>query len=505
MRGQAFFGRRNWDILPPQGDETARTREEDALSVVAVMARDEGGNSAERMTGRRLALGSAVVLLLLAALMTVLLLQGVDRQVKDVTSTYAVRDAARQLASTLSQAEASQRGFLLTSDVRFLGPYEQAVAEIGPKVALLEQMTAGDPGQAARVASITADLAAKQAEMARAVELVAAQREAEAQTLTETGMGARLMADVTATLNAFIAEENQKLELRNRDIDNSRVGFVAALALALSGAGILATTLLTSTQRQVSVLSQRQRGLVTQNEALELEVAERTRAIEDARMRADAERQRVEALLQDANHRIGNSLATVSSLLALQVLRSRSEEVRTALEAARLRVHAIASAHRRLRLGSDLESASADELLKAVLDDIETTQVEKDRIRILGEIAPITMGARDATTMGILVAELVTNALKHAFPDGRPGTIVVRLELGVDGVPMLSVSDDGVGQAEIAETAGSGLGAVIVRQLAGQFGGEPIYKNRPEGGLRVTVAMPLLASGSGDPSASIKE
>ncbi len=58
---------------------------------------------------------------------------------------------------------------------------------------------------------------------------------------------------------------------------------------------------------------------------------------------------------------------------------------------------------------------------------------------------------------------------------------------------------------KFAETAGSGLGAVIVRQLAGQFGGEPIYTNRPEGGLRVTVAMPLLASGSGDPSASIKE
>ncbi len=127
---------------------------------------------------------------------------------------------------------------------------------------------------------------------------------------------------------------------------------------------------------------------MTQNEALELEVAERTRAIEEARARADAERQRVEALLQDANHRIGNSLATVSSLLALQVLRTQSDEVRTALEAARLRVHAIASAHRRLRLGSDFESASADELLRAVLDDIETTQVDRERVTIVGEIAP---------------------------------------------------------------------------------------------------------------------
>ncbi len=222
------------------------------MSVVAVMTRDEQGASAERITGRRLALGSAIGLLLLAALVTVLLLQGIDRQVKDVTSTYAVRDAARQLSSTLSQAEASQRGFLLTRDTRFLGPYEQALGEVGPKVDLLEEMTAGDPDQAARVASITAVLAAKQAEMARAVELMEMEREAEAQTLTETGMGARLMADVTATLNDFIAEENQKLDVRNREIDNSRVGFVAALVLALSGAGILAATLLSSSQRQVS-------------------------------------------------------------------------------------------------------------------------------------------------------------------------------------------------------------------------------------------------------------
>lgn len=467
------------------------------MSVMAALTTDEHGSSAARLTGRRLAMGSAVGLLLLAALVTVLLLQGIDQQVKDVTSTYAVRDAARQLSSTLSQAEASQRGFLLTSDERFLGPYEQAVSEIDAKVDLLQQMTAGDRDQTARVASITADLAGKRAEMARAVELMAAQREAEAQTLTETGMGARLMADVTATLNDFIAEENQKLEARNQAIDNSRVGFVAALALALSGAGILAATLLTSSQRQVSALSRRQLGLLTQNEALELEVAERTRAIEEARMRADAERQRVEALLQDANHRIGNSLATVSSLLALQVLRTQSEEVRTALEAARLRVHAIASAHRRLRLGSDFESASADELLRAVLDDIETTQVEGDRIAVVGEIAPITVGARDATTMGILVAELVTNALKHAFPDGRRGTITVRLAPDPAGVPVLSVTDDGIGQAVAAEGGGTGLGAVIVRQLAGQFGGEPVYENRAEGGLRVTVAMPALASTEG--------
>ncbi len=122
MRGQAFFGRRNWDILPPQGDETARTREEDALSVVAVMARDEGGNSAERMTGRRLALGSAVVLLLLAALMNG---AAAPRRGPAGQGRHLHLCGSRCGAATGQHAQPG-RGqparFLLTSDVRFLGP-----------------------------------------------------------------------------------------------------------------------------------------------------------------------------------------------------------------------------------------------------------------------------------------------------------------------------------------------------------------------------------------------
>ena len=81
---------------------------------------------------------------------------------------------------------------------------------------------------------------------------------------------------------------------------------------------------------------------------------ERTLEAEEARRHAERERERVEALLQDTNHRIGNSLATVSSLLGLQLTRTKSDEVRKALEAAQSRVQAIASGHRRLRLGPDL-------------------------------------------------------------------------------------------------------------------------------------------------------
>jgi two-component sensor histidine kinase/CHASE3 domain sensor protein len=446
-----------------------------------------------RRTTRRVAVWLSLGLVCLAAVAALMLMQGIDRQLSDITKTYAVRNAARELTHALSQAEASQRGYLLTADPQFLSPYREAVSGLDRRVTALLQMTADDPAQSARVTSIIGDVSNKLAEMNRTVELVTTQRSDEAQTLTETGMGARLMAEVSATLEDFIAEEDAKLASRNQAIDQTRTGLVAALIAALAAAAILAYALLTRTQREVRVLAQRHRGLLTQNEALEAEVAERTRDIEEARAHAERERQRVEALLQDTNHRIGNSLATVSSLLALQMMRSKSEPVRSALEAARLRVHAVASAHRRLRLGDDLETASADEFLLAVIEDIADTQVNEERVKIVSDLAPIEVGARDATTLGILVGELVTNALKYAFPEDRGGTITVTLGRDGNGVPVLSVKDDGVGLPSAEDSGEPGLGSVIVRQLSEQFGGVPDYRVPDGGGTEVTIHLQALS------------
>jgi len=156
-----------------------------------------------------------------------------------------------------------------------------------------------------------------------------------------------------------------------------------------------------------------------------------------------------------------------------------------------MRVHAIASAHRRLRLGEDMESASADEFLSAVLEDIAATQADSNRVTIEGRIEPIEVSARDATTLGILVSEFVTNALKHGFPDGRRGRVEVSLHRDAAGVPTLRVADDGVGLPE-GENEG-GLGSVIIRQLSGQFGGSPSYSSEPGKGVTITVSLPALS------------
>ncbi|WEK05078.1 MAG: CHASE3 domain-containing protein [Candidatus Devosia phytovorans] len=459
----------------------------EAISVKSGLAR------LDRRVMRRVAVLASLALVLMAAVAALVLVQGINRQITDIVHTYEVRNQARELTIALIEAESAQRGYLLTRDESYFNSYQQASATIGNRLLTLTGLTEDDAQQAERMRAIAGDIIGKSEEMGRSVELVQEQRTADARRLIETGMGERMMGGLQDALQQFVGEENSKLLDRNRQIDESRRWLVGSIITALAAAVILTYALLSRSQRKVSELALSADLLHSENEVLEAHVIDRTQALEEARAHAEQERQRVEALLQDANHRIGNSLATVSSLLGLQMLRSKSDEVKEALEGARSRVHAIASAHRRLRLGNDLETASADEFLGAVLEDIAVTATTARNVTMRSDFDPIVVNARDATTIGILVGELVTNALKHAFPDGREGTILVSLK-DEAGVPVLRVADDGVGLGEGHAMGEQGLGSVIVVQLSNQFGGAPVYERREQGGLSVSVPMPGLGN-----------
>ena len=450
-------------------------------------------SAARRRAVRRLAVASSLILIGVAGFGALVTVQGIDRQLDDVVHTYEVRNQASELAVALAEAEGNQRGYVMTGDAGLLQSYEGAVAGIGSRVQSLIAITQDDAAQVARIKDVVGNVASKLDEMSRSVQLRKSGDTAEAEAVVQGSVDARQMDAVRAMLQAFIGDENGKLADRNAGIEASRRWLVTMIIAALAGAALLGYLLLSRTQQQVSVLTRHQAELLVEKEALEAVVLERTQGIEEARAHAERERQRVEALLTDTNHRIGNSLATVSSLLGLQLMRSESDEVRKALEAARARVHAVASSHRRLRLGDDLETISADDFLLAVIDDLAIGAREDKSVVIKGEIAPLLIGSRDATTMGILVAELVTNALKHGFPAERTGTVLVRLERGSDGVPVLSVSDDGVGIPADHPVGEGGLGSVIIKQLANQFGGVPVYERLGTGGIKVSLMLPNIA------------
>ncbi len=453
---------------------------------------DAGFVSLPRGAGvRRLVVMLSLALVLLAAGASLFLLRGVDGQLSDLQRAQAVREQAQQLILALVDAETAQRGYLLTLDPQFLPPFESATARVDTTYAQLLAQVENSPDQQSAIAALEPLIDGKTGEMAETVELARQGRAAEALAIMRSDEGQRLIVGLRSNLATFIAGEDSTLAERNGAVQSYRQWLVLAILAALAGAAILTYSLIARTQKRYSKLERTSSQLLNQNEQLEHHVRERTAEAEEARAHAERERARVEAVLQDTNHRIGNSLATVSSLLGLQVARTQSEEVRTALDAAQARVHAIASSHRRLRLGPDLETIKVDEFLTLVLEDLRLTHASGRDVQFEGNFEPLTIHARDATTIGIMLGELVTNALKHAFAGTADGKISAHFFR--DGeVTVLAVEDNGRGLGGLAAQSETGLGAMILKQLARQFGGTADYGERPGGGTRVSVTLPEL-------------
>ena len=442
---------------------------------------------------RRLAIVVSMLLVLAAAAASLFLVRTVDNQMVDIGNTYEVRRQARDLMLAVVNAETGQRGYLLTRDPAYLEPYDRAIASMDTTLQLLRGMVEDNAAQKLRLEGVEPNLIAKRDEMARGIELVTSGNIGGAMALAGSNEGKALMDEIRITLRSFVAEEDARLIERNEKMEGYRRMLLLAILAALGAAAILAYALFTRAQRQVAALAQRENLLIVQNEELEAHIKTRTVEVEEARGRAERERARLETLLQDTNHRIGNSLATVSSLLGLQLARSASDEVKTALEAAQGRVLAIASAHRRLRLGDDLETTDAADFLSAVVEDLITAVPADKPIAFHQDFSPMVIPARDATTLGIVVSELVTNAVKHAFLPGADGNIWIRFLKSAEHGVELRVEDDGQGLPESGANS-SGLGALIIKQLARQFGGVPHYDLRQGGGTVVRVELPNLGA-----------
>ena len=149
-------------------------------------------------------------------------------------------------------------------------------------------------------------------------------------------------------------------------------------------------------------------------------------------------------------------------------------EAARALDAARARVQAIASAHRKLRLGADFATVRANDVLRAVVEDISAGLPPGDAIQIKCDVAPLEISARDAVSLGVLTSELVMNAVKHAFGAGESGCVNVTLAKPAEAAPFIEVADDGFGWNETQRVgSGGSLGSKIIEMVARQFGGQP--------------------------------
>ncbi len=170
-------------------------------------------------------------------------------------------------------------------------------------------------------------------------------------------------------------------------------------------------------------------------------------------------------LLREVNHRIANSLQLISSLIELQARRIADPTARDMLKHAADRVEAVTLVHRRLYTSNDVEAVAMDQYLAGLVDELgRLSQTDERTICIKLDAETIRVPTDKAVSLGLIVNELVTNALKYAYPD-CDGEIRVRF--GHDaGAVRLVVEDDGVGSQASAAPKGTGLGTMIVNAMA---------------------------------------
>lgn len=233
----------------------------------------------------------------------------------------------------------------------------------------------------------------------------------------------------------------------------------------------------------------------------DLFVAAIEQSLDKARLRREREqaeqevriaRDRAELLLREVNHSVANSLALVAAFVQLQRSSLSDPEARAALGETQTRITAIAGIHRSLYASGDVGSVRIDTYLTSLLAEMRIAMATPRRADDYIVIAdPVPVPTDMAVSIAVIVTELVTNAHKYAYPDGRAGTI--RISATADaGRLTVGVEDDGVGSPEGAAPQGTGLEGRILQAMATNLGAV-LHHDRRHAGTRVELTIPLPA------------
>jgi two-component sensor histidine kinase len=197
-----------------------------------------------------------------------------------------------------------------------------------------------------------------------------------------------------------------------------------------------------------------------------------------------------EVLLQEIHHRVKNNLQVISSLMNLQLRSITDAPTRAALQEAQSRVKAISLIHEMLYQSSDYANVPFSEYARKLTANVfDVVGVAPGCVSLDLAIDDVALAVNKAIPCGLILNELITNALKHGFPNGRRGKVRVALgKLDAERL-QLSVTDDGVGipaGLDIRKT--KSLGMHLIHTLAEQLGAELEIAREPGTTMRFTFA-----------------
>jgi two-component sensor histidine kinase len=222
-----------------------------------------------------------------------------------------------------------------------------------------------------------------------------------------------------------------------------------------------------------------------------LTVADVTDARHAEKIKDDLLREKA-ILLQELQHRVANSLQIISSVILQNARKVQSEEVRSHLHEAHERVMSVAAVQRQL-VASTLDVVELRPYFKQLCQSLGASMIhDPEQVSLEVTVDDTAVKPNVSVSLGLIITELVINALKHAFPDGRAGKIMVDYQAHGPNWT-LSVTDDGVGMPKDHADTKPGLGTSIVEALAKQLeAAVKVVAAHP--GTAVTVAHTQIAA-----------
>jgi PAS domain S-box-containing protein len=204
-----------------------------------------------------------------------------------------------------------------------------------------------------------------------------------------------------------------------------------------------------------------------------------------------------EVLLREMHHRVKNNFQVVSSFLSLQASFIEAPALQAIFEECQNRIYAMALVHQSLYQAESLAAIDFGAYLDALgASLLRSYGVDPQRIQLTSTVEPVFLSIDAAIPCGLLVNELISNALRHAFPPGRAGHLWVTLRREVDGQLRLTVGDDGVGLPEgIDFRTTSSFGLRLVGLLAQQLRATMTLARHPGTSVTLTFVKPRYQAG----------
>ena len=307
------------------------------------------------------------------------------------------------------------------------------------------------------------------------------------------------LADFEAVGDLRESEQQREIAAREAALAEARLDRQRAWLIG-GGVGIALLVALAVSLYRTSRVRRRANALLTEKNA---EIERQRTEVEAALARTERLLGEREVLLREVHHRVKNNLQIVASLVNLQSETVRDAAALAALRQMRSQVEALALVRRRLYGSDDLRAIGAADYLGELAALLESSYAwAAADVAVEAEVADVSLDADTAVPLGPAAAELVANALEHAFPAGGAGR--VRLALEETGARLrLVVEDDGAGLPPgLAAPPGGSLGLQLASDLAVQLGGRfEMGRSAALGGARFALDVPRPAPPDGEPDA----